>query len=84
MFLSNSPLLDELLTKRPGNTATSLLELDSPGERVENAFLSVLGRDPDKEERRRTAEFLAGRTAEAGVEQLLWALLTSTEFLVNH
>ncbi|MBI4663520.1 MAG: DUF1553 domain-containing protein [Verrucomicrobia bacterium] len=83
-FLSNSPLLDALLQKRPGNTTARLLQLDSFEARIGPAFATVLGRAPDSEERKRVQEFLAKQTTEAGVKHLLWALLASAEFQVNH
>ena len=51
MLLSNSPLVDELLQPKPNNTAGRLAALASPEARVEQAFLIVLGRPPDDEEK---------------------------------
>jgi len=51
---------------------------------VREAFSIVFGRVPDGEEMRECAAYLAARSPEAGVKQLLWALLTSAEFQLNH
>jgi hypothetical protein len=83
-FLSNSPLIDELLGKRGTNTTARLVALASPGERAIEAFRIVLGREPDRQERERAAGFLSGKAPETGTRGLLWALLTSTEFQMNH
>ncbi|HVX59189.1 MAG TPA: DUF1549 domain-containing protein [Pirellulales bacterium] len=84
MFLSNSPLVDELLQPKPNNTAGRLAAVASPGARIEQAFLIVLGRLPDDEEKAALGAYLSSRTPEAGVKQMLWALAGSAEFLVNH
>jgi hypothetical protein len=52
--------------------------------RVHEAFLAIFGREPDGEELRECAGYLAGRSPEAGVKQLLWAMLSSAEFQLNH
>ncbi|HVW39057.1 MAG TPA: DUF1553 domain-containing protein, partial [Pirellulales bacterium] len=88
MFLSNSPLLDELLrpaeNNTPNNTAGKLVGIASTDARIEQAFLIVLGRLPDEAEKSQLSGYLAARSPEAGVKQMLWALVASAEFLVNH
>ena len=82
-FLSNAPALQEVLRPVPGSTAASLAALPDPTARVRGAFLAVYGRSPDAEETAQAAAFLEARSdkpAEA-VRDLLWALLTSAEFL---
>lgn len=83
-FLSNSKILDDLLQKHPGNATEKLLEIDRMEPRVEKAFEWMLGRSPDPTEREQSLKFLAKKTPEAGVKELLWALLTGSEFQVNH
>jgi hypothetical protein len=83
-FLSNSPLLDELLAPTNGNTAALLLQHQSAVERVQLAFHIVLEREPEPDELSRCRAFLEARAAEPGVRELLWALLTSAEFQINH
>jgi hypothetical protein len=83
-FLSNSAMLDELLQPRESNTMTRLLNLASTEERIELAFTLALGRQPDADERAHCRDFLGEKTAQAGVKQLLWALLASPEFQMNH
>ena len=82
-FLSNAPALQEVLRPVPGSTAASLAALPDPTTRVREAFLAVYGRSPDAEETAQAAAFLEARSdkpAEA-IRDLLWALLTSAEFL---
>jgi len=84
LFLTNSPLVDRLLKPSPGNTTATLAALPSPEARVQAAFQRVFGRDPDPQERQACVALLRSNTPERGVQSLLWALLTSAEFQVNH
>jgi Protein of unknown function (DUF1549)/Protein of unknown function (DUF1553)/Planctomycete cytochrome C len=84
MFLSNSELFDQLLAPRDGNLTTRLTAVPDEKARVREAFSAVFGRDPDAEELRECSGYLKGRSTEAGAKQLLWAMLTSAEFQVNH
>ncbi len=84
MFFANSPLLDELLAPRAGNLSSRLLALPSNEARVREAFVTVFGRPPERDELRECVGYLARRSPEAGVRQLLWATLTGAEFQVNH
>jgi len=82
-FLSNAPALTEILKPVAGSTAASLVEMPDTSARVRGAFLAAYGRMPDAEEAAQAAAFLetrSDRPAEA-VRDLLWALLTSAEFL---
>ncbi len=84
MFLANSELFDQLLAPRDGNLTTQLTSVPDEKARVREAFGAVFGREPDAEELRECSGYLKGRSVEAGAKQLLWAMLTSAEFQVNH
>jgi mono/diheme cytochrome c family protein len=86
LFLTNNPLVAKLVEPRAGNTTMRLLEIPENPTRVKAAFRIVLQRDPGPEELTRSVEFLDAREDRPtdGVEQLLWALLTSPEFRFNH
>ena len=82
-FLSNAPALREVLQPAPGSTAAALAALPDTNARVQGAFLAVYGRLPDTEEAAAATTFLkthGGQPAEP-IRDLLWALLTSAEFL---
>ena len=82
-ILPHSPALAEILQPAAGSTAARLAALPDPAARVREAFLAVHSRAPDAEEAEQAAAFLKARPdqpAEA-VRDLLWALLTSAEFL---
>ena len=84
MFLSNSPLFDQLLAPRGDNLTARLARLPGNEARVRAAFGAVFGREPDRSELNECTAYLAARAPEAGVKQLLWALLSSAEFQLNH
>lgn len=84
LFLSNSPILEDLLKPAFFNTTAKLIALTSNEARVREAFSSVLGRAPDMVELKQCQSILAAQAPEKGVRNLLWALLTCAEFQVNH
>jgi hypothetical protein len=84
LFLSNSPVLEVLLTPSPGSTTAKLIALKSNEARVREAFSAVLGRSPDAAELQQCQSMLNAQSPEKGVRNLLWALLTCAEFQVNH
>ena len=84
LFLTNSPVLDQLLKPAPGNTVAKLLGIPMNEARVREAFRMVLGRTPDAVELKQCQSLFAAGTPERNTKNLLWALLTSAEFQVNH
>ena len=82
-FLSYSPALAEILKPTSAGTVARLTALPKSSSRVHQAFLAVHGRAPDADELKQAKTFLDARSdkpAEA-VRDLLWALMTSAEFL---
>ena len=84
LFLSNSPVLENLLIAAPGSTAARLLTLGTSEARIREAFAVTLGRAPDAAELKQCQSLLNSQSPEKGVKNLLWALLTCAEFQVNH
>jgi hypothetical protein len=84
MFLSNSPLFDQLLKPHGSNLVARLTILRDHETRVREAFTAVFGREPERDEARECTDYLATRPVEAGVKQLLWAMVSSAEFQLNH
>ena len=82
LFLTNNRFFDDLLKPQTNNLTGRLLAIQSPRDRVKEAFLAVLGRAPDAKELKRGTEYLTRRSAkpEAAIQQTVWALLTSAEF----
>lgn len=86
MFLSNNPLVQQLVRPGGGNTAERLAAMPDPVGRVREAFRIAYNREPDAEELKETTAFLQARTAnpQKATSQLWWALLAGAEFRINH
>ena len=90
MFLSNNPVVRELFqpdNSLPGlNLPTVLLNLPGTAEQVSMAFETVFGRPPTRDEAAMFERYLAKRSDRLakGIEQMLWAMVCSPEFLMNH
>jgi len=82
-FLSDAPALTALVQPANDNAAAKLASLPDAAARVRQAFLDVYGRTPDEEETTHAVAFLNGRGDKAveASRDLLWALMTSGEFL---
>jgi len=56
--------------------------------RIEKLFVATLSRKPTEEEQKRYANFLSSQPERAGKSEtlgdVLWVLLNSTEFTMNH
>lgn len=86
LFLMNDAELLKLLDSQPENLLTRLKALDSPEAVADEVYLSVLSRRPSVDEVAEVTEQLkaAGDRKEAVLKQLVWALLASSEFCLNH
>jgi hypothetical protein len=86
MFLTNSPLFQQLARVAPGTTAERLAAIMDPVARVRTAFRTAYARNPDVEELSAAATFLKTRADRApqATSQLWWALLAGAEFRFNH
>jgi hypothetical protein len=82
-FLAGSPELADLIKPAPGSTVERVAAIEDPTSAVKEAFLAVFGRWPDAEELAQAASFLEARPERAAESagDLLWALMTSAEFL---
>ncbi|HIF01125.1 MAG TPA: DUF1553 domain-containing protein [Fuerstia sp.] len=86
LFLMHSEDVRRLLQPRPGNLNYRLSQLESDDEIVDELFLCVLSRQPSPTEVTDVRKYLKSnddRRTER-LANLTWALLTSTEFMVNH
>ncbi len=85
LHLMNSPEINAKIRDRDG-TARRLADTDLPPERVvEELFLGTLSRPPTVAERTAmTALLQEASSRREGVEDVLWALLNSREFVFNH
>lgn len=85
LFLSNDQTVLSWLKRRSGNLMDRLAGLGDAAV-AEELYLSVLTRMPGDEERADVAAYLAknAKRREAALGELVWGLLASTEFCVDH
>jgi hypothetical protein len=82
-FLADSSLIGEILKPGPSNTVSRLAALPDLNKCAQEAFLATYDRLPDAEEAAQAGAFLKERSqnrTEAD-RDLLWAMMTSAEFL---
>ncbi len=86
LHLMNAPEIQEKITHRHG-TARRLVDSGIPNLDIANQlYLSTLGRFPNADERPLIDETFAlyGNDRQQAVEDLLWALLNTKEFIYNN
>jgi hypothetical protein len=85
LYLLNSDELERKLTSKTG-TVTDLADSDKPNEQVATElFLRTFSRRPSAEELADAVAWMEkSASRRAAIEDLLWTLLNSKEFLFNH
>jgi hypothetical protein len=89
LFLANDPAIVGLLRPKTGNLAERLLKLpeDNPQQIAEELYLSTLARRPTADDVQDVTVYLTGQTGPArasAVQELIWAMISSSEFRFNH
>jgi hypothetical protein len=86
LFSNGKKLSQELLSDGPGSLVGRLEHASGAAEAIDLAVRNILSRAPDEEEARALSAFLAERTdrPEEARRQLVWILLTDSEFRFNH
>jgi hypothetical protein len=83
LYLNNGPL-SQFINCGPGGLLDQLSK-ETPPQRVERLFLSVLNRPPRPEEQARFDEYLAADTKPPErLQEAIWVLMTCSEFRFNH
>ncbi len=86
LFLNNSGEVRQIISRRKGNLADTLLTSTDPWEkRIDRLFLSVLSRLPTDKERARFVEHIKSEPKPDGpLEEAIWVLMNSSEFRFQH
>ena len=86
LFMMNDDAVLQLLTPRDDNLIARLTALDSADQIADELYLSILSRQPNAVEQAEVTEYLVSHSSHRtpALTDLAWALLASTEFLVNH
>ena len=85
LFLLNSQLVQSWVNVGGNNSTAQLLQISGNTEIVNSLYFTVLSRPATAVELKQMREFLISQPDRAdAIAQLVWALLSSNEFLINH
>ncbi len=88
LFLSNSQAYDQLIasSNHDDHLIPRMLKLVDRTQQVESLFRVIYGRRPDQEELKAVAAYLDARAGDASgaMQQVIWSMLSSAEFRLNH
>jgi hypothetical protein len=85
MSLANHPRVWQKIADPKGQAARILKEFSDDRARIEELFLVVLSRLPTETEREASLKHLqTAKPAEKGLQEVLWTLLNTREFLLQH
>ncbi len=85
MHLMNGDFLNKKIADANGRIEGLLKAKTKPDAAIEELYLATLSRTPTKEELAKAQSWVSsGTTPKDGLQDLLWVLLNSREFLFNH
>ena len=86
LMMMNGRLIEEATRPERSRTLAAVLGETSKtaGQGIEELYLAALSRPPRPEERDRLVAFVEARDRARALRDVLWTLLNSTEFAVNH
>ena len=81
--MMNSDITEKITEKKPGNFIAQIMNKETdPQERINLLYLNTLGRFPSEKEMDSALKTAGNK--EDGYEDLLWAMINSSEFVFNH
>ena len=86
LFFANGGQVRGWLAPGGGNLTERLVKLEDPKALTDELFMSVFTRHPTDDEVADISQYLAARAKErpAAIQEIVWGLLSSTEFRFNH
>jgi Protein of unknown function (DUF1549)/Protein of unknown function (DUF1553) len=85
LHLTNSPEINDKIASGNGRVAKLVSDKAAPEKAIEDIYLAAFARLPTPEEKGKALLFLQqNKDPRAGLEDLVWALLNTREFLFNH
>ena len=86
LFILNDGGVLGWLKPAPGNLAERISKTTEPDKLAEEMYLSILTRLPSEEEQKGVTDYLTKHpeNRETAIRNLLWSLLASNEFCMNH
>jgi hypothetical protein len=85
LHLSISPEIENKVGSGNGRVAKLVAAKSAPDRAIEELYLAAFSRYPTMAESQRANEYLSRQTdARRGLEDVLWVLINSKEFMFNH
>lgn len=85
LSLANHPHVRQKIADPSGRIARVVKETTDPGQRIEELYLSTLSRLPDENEKQTCLSHVsAAESPEKGLQAVLWSLLNTREFILQH
>jgi hypothetical protein len=85
LSLANHPQVWRKIADPVGRVAEVIKQLEAPRERIEAIYLSTLARLPEESETQACLSYLdEAESPEIGLQGVLWSLLNTREFILQH
>ena len=85
LMMMNGKLTEEATDPAKGAAVAAVIASRRPlARRIEELYLVTLSRKPRAEETRRLLDYASSRDSKQALRDILWSLLNSTEFVLNH
>lgn len=85
LYIANHPQVHQKIKSAEGRLAQIMKDLPKDEDRIDEIYLGVLSRFPTAMERQTVLRYIDGSASkQLAMEDLLWSLLNSKEFLLNH
>jgi hypothetical protein len=85
LYLANHPRVQAKIAAPEGRVAQIVKAIDDDGKRVDEVFLWALGRLPTETDRATCLKYLKeSASPQKGLEDVMWSLLNTREFILNH
>ncbi|MGE3808128.1 MAG: DUF1549 domain-containing protein, partial [Gemmataceae bacterium] len=85
LYLANHPRVRDKITSAEGRLAQVLAKINDDSKRVEELYLWTLNRPPSAEEIKTCLDYVKGSPEpRKGFEDILWSLINTREFVLNH
>ncbi|MFM8274037.1 MAG: DUF1553 domain-containing protein [Gemmata sp.] len=85
LYLANHPHLRDKIAGAGGRVARLVADVPDDAKRIEEVFLWTVGRPPSKNDLAASLEYVkTSPTARSGLEDLMWSLINTREFSLNH
>ncbi|HMC10633.1 MAG TPA: hypothetical protein VKH44_05065, partial [Pirellulaceae bacterium] len=85
LSLANHPHVRQKVADPSGRISRLIKETVDPGQQIEELYLATLSRLPDEKEKQTCLSHVsAAESPEKGLQAILWSLLNTREFILQH